>query len=108
MSKLVAEQPPGFRPNVEALEVFVMVVEHRKRSVRQMALDLGFKHHNKVLQLLKKLEKGYGVNLVTFKSGMGFSITPAGNVLYPWAKSIVEQHKQIRQWPPGRADELHV
>lgn len=83
----------GFYMNIDTFKMFCLVVD--MGSVSQAA-NLSFVSQPAVSKQIQHLESAYGVLLFERKDGR-LSVTKNGELLYPYAKSIVDEYNRSQE-----------
>ncbi|MFJ2578664.1 LysR family transcriptional regulator [Kitasatospora aureofaciens] len=75
------------------LRVFEAIVTHRTVTAAAVALDLA---PSSVSEQIRTLERSLGVDLFE-RAPRGMTLTPAGERLLPWARTLLDQAEQARR-----------
>jgi len=100
------------RPTMESLRVLVELADKISAAAKQganysspsaAAKALGSKAN--VLRVLDELKEVYGRRLV---KGSPVTLTPEGEAVYAWAKTLLQLHAKGTKWPIGQRELIRI
>ncbi len=103
------------RPTTDSLRVLVMLGDRIKEAAAQGrtfaslseaadALDTHYSKSN-VFRALEQLRRVYKRGLINRGD---VTLSPEGQIVYAWAKALLELHARGRQWPIGGREQIHI